>query len=244
MNDDSEFVPVNGAEVAPEASTQTTEQVTPPAEQPLSLDRVEALLNAREAKLRAEFDERERKMQSKSDKAHAEALRKAKVIEESAELLGLSPEQVRNAKQGLIDREFDTAFTAPEAAPSPQPQHQQSNLNGQEREAEFRAFVKRVYHIDPQEAGLDYRSVMDLDGNDPRVIAFQESAIEAAAEAKKRKANAARVAEQRTANGAIAPLSSGGAPPAHNPVQQINDPDTLREMALDEEWQAFQKRGR
>lgn len=121
MNDDeTPIVPVNGSEAQPE-STQTPVAVVPSpvAQAPaLSLTDFDRLWNEREAKLRAEVQAEARKTQSKSDKAYAKALSDAKVIEKHAALLGIDPEQVKTAKQAVIDQTFTDAFEEPEAQPN------------------------------------------------------------------------------------------------------------------------------
>ena len=118
--DDEQIVPVSGTPEAPAVSEQTSEPtVTPTPPDTLSLETVERLLSEREAKLRAEFEQQARKNQSKTDKAYADALRKAKVIEESASVLGLDAEQVSAAKAALIDKEFAAAFAEPQRAYDP-----------------------------------------------------------------------------------------------------------------------------
>lgn len=254
MNDDeTQVVPAEGSEEAQPESTQTTEAVvTPePTAQPLSLsdlDRVKAEMRAeydeRERKLRAEFEKQARSAQSKSDKAYAAALAKARVIEENAEVLGLDAEQVKTAKQAVIDKEFSTAFNN---APSEQPTQPQTDvpptLPPYVSRAELAQFLK--------ENGLTENDV-DLSAyeNKPRyddglASRFQEDVLLAKAkqvEAKRvqqqNQQKAAQAAQVKANVGRVNPVPAGGAPSlGYDPVQELEKmdkmglPDTLAERS-------------
>lgn len=230
MNDDTQFVPADGSvelntTPAQPESTQTQAPVTPTQEaaSPLSLTDVERLLTEREAKLRAEFEERERRNKSKSDKAYAAALRDAKVIEQNAEILGLDAETVTAAKRKIIDRTFETAFSVEE---SPAPQAQPVYPSGV-TEAELMAYMKEHYNIEDAALAKKYAG---RDRNDGSWFygGFTDEAVSTAAKQveRRRQEKANREAAQKAGQvtqqfGSVAP-PAGGAPSAgYDPEKEL-----------------------
>lgn len=232
MDDETQVVPVDGSEAQPE-STQTTEaQVTPePQAAPaLSLEQVERLLSEREAKLRAEFEQQSRKAQSKTDKAYADALRKAKVIEESAELLGLDADSIKAAKQALIDKEFTAAFdetpanaqTAPmPASPSPAPSYSPT-VSREELEAILRENGLEANAVDLMKYAGRPRSDAELaqEWQDDVILAKAKQA-ELRQQQKQNRARAKEAGQVKQQYGGLAAPASGTPSAGYDPIKEL-----------------------
>jgi hypothetical protein len=225
MIDETFPVPGDGAEVAPDASNQTeqAEVTTEPTQSAsLSLQDVERLVGEREAKLRAEFDARERKWQSKSDKAYAKALAEAKVIEEHAELLGLEPEQVKAAKQAVINKQFDSAFTQPETDTAPPPPILPDTVGADE----IRAWLASNSIVDEElvskYAGKGRTSQTEWANWDEDVTLAKARSIEQRRLQKEQKQQAAQAAQVKATVGRVNPVPAGGAPAhGYDPVNEL-----------------------
>ena len=223
MDDETNIVPGDGSNEAQVESSHTTEVVTPePTPQAsLSLQDVERLLGERESKLRAEFDSRERKWQSKSDKAYAQAMAEAKVIEENAELLGLEPEQVKAAKQAVIDRQFQSTFSQPEEIAPPAPPILPDTVDA----SEIRAWLASNGIVDeslvdkyagkPRKDGSPEWATWDEDVTLAKAALIQKKQAE-----KQQKQQAAQAAQVKATVGRVNPIPANGAP------AQGYDPET------------------
>lgn len=227
MNDETNFVPDNGTTVAPDVSSQTNAAVvTPPTATPtLSLTDVERLLSERENKLRAEFDSQRVKWQSKSDKAYAKAMAEVKVIEDNAALLGLEPDAVQSAKQGVINKNFDATFSAPDPTPEPvQPQYQTYSPYAGEQETA--AYLKQTYGLDMGE--LDLSDILGQPKSqelaaklDERAKVKEAQKIIARQEERANKAAAQPVAQLKNEYGKLGSPVNGTPSAGYDPVTEL-----------------------
>ena len=235
MDDEMQVVPTDGSQAQAESTQTTAAQVAPePQTAPaLSRDEVERLLNEREQKLRAEFEQQTRKMQSKTDKAYADALRKAKVIEESADVLGLDPEQVKAAKQNILDKEFAAAF---------------SNADTQAQADAYSAYTQPTPPTDPNTVSRDelaqYLLAQGLDANAVDLSKYEnvrrgdvqaeqdfldDVAIARAKQAETRRqqkqqtAQAKQAAQVRDQFGKVAPAGAGVPSAGYDPEQRMKE---------------------
>jgi len=232
--DDPQVVPADGSVEAQPESTQTTEAVVTPQAQPastLSLSDVERLLAERENKLRAEFDSQRIKWQSKSDKAYADALREAKVIEDNAALLGLEPEAAQQAKRAIINKKFDTVFATPDPEPQPQNQYQPAptlppyaatTINEPEIIAALAAEGLEPKDVNYADLLGKPKGTSDvIEAWDEMVTLAKAAKIRAKQQAKQDRAAAQPIAQIRNETGSLG-SPSGGAPSAgYNAEQEL-----------------------
>jgi hypothetical protein len=229
MNDDPEIVPVDGSEAQTE-STQTNETVTPEPtpSASLSLQDVERLVSERETKLRAEFDSRERKWQSKSDKAYAKALAEAKVIEDNAALLGLDAEQVTAAKQAVINKQFDTAFSTPEPETPAAPPPQADTVGADEIRAWLAAQGIVNETLVSNYAGKGRNTGVGWEAWDEDVTLAKAASIQQRKQAQQQKQQAAQAAQVKANVGRVNPVPAGGAPAqGYDPEKELEEMNKL-----------------
>jgi hypothetical protein len=232
MIDDPTFVPDDGSQ-AQEESSQTTPEVTqaPISTPTLSLEDVQRLMSEQETKLRAEFDERARKIQSKSDKAHAAALADAKVIEQNAELLGLDADAIVEAKRKIIDRKFTDAFAeepipAATVAPPYQPAPTVTPISKADVIAQLAHDQLDPFAIGQAKVEALTKQFSGRPQGDPQVIADWNAELarirQDQTQQRQQQAQAQAAAQTAAAYGGAKPLGGGTARAGYDPVAELD----------------------
>jgi hypothetical protein len=233
MIDDPTFVPDDGSQ-AQEESSQTTPEVTqaPISTPTLSLEDVQRLMSEQETKLRAEFDERARKIQSKSDKAHAAALAEAKVIEKNAEMLGLDADAISEAKRKIIDRNFTDAFAEepalpPTVAPPYQPAPTVTPISKADVIAQLAHDQLDPFAIGQARVEALTKQFSGRPQGDPQVIVDWNTAMAAIrqdqTQQRQQQAQAQAAAQTAAAYGGAKPLGGGTASAGYDPVKKLEE---------------------
>jgi hypothetical protein len=233
MIDDPTFVPDDGSQ-AQEESSQTTPEVTqaPISTPTLSLEDVQRLMSEQETKLRAEFDERARKIQSKSDKAHAAALAEAKVIEKNAEMLGLDADAISEAKRKIIDRNFTDAFAeepapAPTVAPPYQPALAITPISKADVIAQLAHDQLDPFAIGQARVEALTKQFSGRPQGDPQVIADWNTELarirQDQTQQRQQQAQAQAAAQTAAAYGGAKPLGGGTASAGYDPIKKLEE---------------------
>lgn len=237
MNDDPTLVPDDGSQEAQLESSQTTTEVTqaPVSPPSLSLQDVQRLLSEQESKLRAEFQETSRKIQSKSDKAYAAALAEAKVIEKNAEMLGLDAGAISEAQRKIIDRTFNDAFAeeppppptiAPQYQPQAQPEPNSAPISQADVVAQLASDQIDVFDIGKEKVNALVKQFNGRPKGDPTVVTDWNAAIaqirQGQIQQQQQQAQAQQAAQSANTYGAK-PLGGGAAVAGYDPVKKLEE---------------------
>lgn len=234
--------------------TETAEVTTEPVSQeqtPAKSDDLDARVNALVEKqiagrLQSEIQRGvQSELQKRKNRADKQLAEDTRAIERMAQR-GLLDEDEKAKQLTAAKKEaeqYKTVWQSDEdeiVLPTPTQPQRQTEPVGRDADKEFRQFVKVTYGFDPQDEGMEYKHVLNALPDDPAVIEFIDAAAEKRAEQGKRRKEAKKVGTTKRDVGSLTGLSTGGTPPAHNPIENISDRSTLAELAAAEAWKNMQ----